>query len=111
MQYHVVLCTELGNRSGVLQLERKQDNLTGQLSILGTQTAVVGQVKPDGSCELRGHLITPVNDCPFCADGSYGEEQGLCLTVRAGDRIYKLYGTPDYQKQSAQSEQRRKGEL
>ena len=97
MQYQVVLCTELGSRNGMLNLERKQDALTGQLTILGVETAVSGSVSSEGNCELRGHLITPVSNHPFYADGSYQEDQGIRLTVH-DDRIYSLYGTPVHEK-------------
>ena len=93
MRYHVVLATALGKRYGMLTLEREQDRLDGQLTLLGMETAVTGKVNADGTCELNGCLLTPLGKRSFSASGAYQEEDGLCLTVHEGGRIYSLYGT------------------
>ena len=93
MRYHVVLATELGRRSGMLTLEREQDRLDGRLTLLGVETAVTGTVNADGACELNGCLLTPLGRRSFSACGAYQEEDGLCLTVHEGERIYSLCGT------------------
>lgn len=91
MKYRIVMNTELGGREGVLTLERKEDALHGQLSLLGMETAIHGQIDQDGNYQLHGELITPVSIRPFYARGN-GLGQTLTFMIDDGIRTYTVNG-------------------
>ncbi len=108
--YDFTLYTPLGQRNGLLELtilDYKENssnhnldnsflkfNLYGSLSIFQNKELVTGQIYKDGSCYLKGMIVTLSNKFPFIAFGKFNyEEIKLAFYIKHDRHTHKLKGT------------------
>lgn len=90
--YIVELHTELGKRTGKLELCVKGKKINGFLSLLKHKEPVIGKLKRDGNCELKGKIITLIRENKYIATGKLKEKE-LSLNCKMGAMNYILTGT------------------
>lgn len=90
--YIVELHTELGKRKGELELYLEGRKISGFLSLLKHKEPVMGKLKRDGSCELKGKIITLIREKRYTATGKFHEKE-LFLKCKMGAADCLLTGT------------------
>lgn len=89
--YQIVMRTPLGDKRGQLQMEVREQSISGYLDILGHRKPIHGRMEPDGRCQLEGHMVTLVRTFPFTADGQV-DGQSISLTLREGQNVFQIEG-------------------
>lgn len=73
--YIVELHTELGKRKGELELYLEGRKIRGFLSLLKHKEPVIGKLKKDGNCELKGKIVTLIKEKKYTATGRFHEQE------------------------------------
>ena len=89
--YNVVLDTELGKRSGSMQLSIDGTEINGFLSLLNNTAPFRGKLGSDGYCSLCGKLVTLIKEIVYEAAG-YICEDAIALTLQSGKNTFQLKG-------------------
>lgn len=61
-EYKVVLESQLGPRAGTLRLEEKEGVITGSITLIGVENAVLGEWTGEHSLRLSHYLRTQVSN-------------------------------------------------
>ena len=91
MKYAVTLKTLLGDRHGLLEVERLGEETRGMLHILGHGTELHGSIAEDGKCRLEGMLKTLITSRPFVAEGCMNDH-ALSLLLRGQGESWAMTG-------------------
>lgn len=89
--YKIELQTELGTKSGTMQLFIDGRKANGILTVLHHSEPFSGNINPDGSCTFRGKIVSLLNEICYVASGKLSGNE-LSLTVDLGKSSYPLYG-------------------
>ena len=89
--YIVILFTPLGERNGLLKLKISEAQINGYLNILGHTESIEGELKNGGACQLRGKIVTLMNEFYYEAVGRM-DYNGIDLTLHGGHSELKMKG-------------------
>lgn len=90
--YDVTIHTQLGDRSGTMQIDTHNDQIHGALSILGKTRPCSGVQNGDGNCILTGEIVTLLRRHCFTATGTFDSDR-IELTLQSMGHKYRLTGT------------------
>ena len=90
-EYKVELDTELGKRSGTMQLCVHGTRIEGFLSLLRHTEPLCGQINADGNCMLEGKIVTLLKEIAYKATGRIRRDT-LLLKLRLGTSDCTLSG-------------------
>lgn len=89
--YNVVLDTELGKRSGTMQLSIDGTEVDGFLSLLNNTEPCHGNIGADGHCNLHGKIVTLIKEMVYEATG-YIREGEIVLMLQSGKNTFLMKG-------------------
>ena len=90
--YNIVLQTQLGDRTGTMNLKFDNSNIEGVMSVLGYDTPFRGKQESDGSCTIWGQLKTFMSLMDYTGTGTASPEKTEFLLCTPRSQI-RLLGT------------------
>lgn len=89
--YNVVLDTELGKRSGTMELSIDGTEIDGFLSLLNNKEPCHGKIDTDGQCRMHGKIVTLIKEIAYEARGVVKENE-IILTLQSENNIFHMKG-------------------
>lgn len=91
--YRIVMKTSIGERYGTMTVERKGEQVSGFMDILGHTEAFHGKVDETGNCYIEGQLISLTRTIPYIAVGRISPTM-LQLSLHEERNIFEVAGVP-----------------
>lgn len=90
-QYSIAMQTPIGARYGTVTVVADGERLSGCLNVLNRGNRFHGSIHSDGSCEIKGSIVTLMRTVPYTAAGRITEE-ALSLTLTGEQETFKVSG-------------------
>lgn len=89
--FDIRMQTPIGIKIGKMSITNEKGVLSGCLDILKKATPFSGTVFPDGSCNIRGDIVTLMKTVKYTASGVI-ESDSLSLEVLCGKNKFYITG-------------------
>ena len=89
--YEIQLEVPLGMRKGTMRLQILNDQVSGELDVLGNREFFEGSITADGVISITGILVSVVRNIPYKGIGNI-QKNTLQMLLCVQDGSYKLTG-------------------
>ena len=90
-RYEIELEVPLGIRKGIMSVSIKENQVSGELEVLGNKEVFDGVILEDGVICIKGTLVSLVRNIPYKGIGSM-EKNSLKMLLCVQDDSYKVTG-------------------
>lgn len=89
--YNIELLTELGKKTGTMQIFINGNKANGILTLLCRSEPFSGDVSADGSCRIQGKIVSLIRELAYVATGKISRDS-LTLDMKLDKTSYVLKG-------------------
>ena len=91
-QYHIILRVPLGKRHGEMMVQIEENQISGDLFVLGKKFPLSGAIDEQGNCRIIGKFCSPKQEYCYEATGTFDSAK-IQLLLSVGYRKFQLTGT------------------
>lgn len=90
-KYKITMKTPIGLRYGSMEVDVADDNVIGNINLLGQTKPFSGTIDIDGKCTIVGQLTTLIKNINFTAVGKITDKE-IELSLKGERNIFKITG-------------------